>query len=97
MYGKDTLLPGRRIDLSLTQCGSDNNARTQITLKPEMQRRARQRAGDLGVSLSEYVRRLLARDLGSSSRSDIQKTKRTMIAEAFATDRGKSIVNSRWQ
>jgi hypothetical protein len=41
-------------------------ARTQITLDPEIQRRARQRAGDLGVSLAEYIRQLLARDLGGS-------------------------------
>jgi hypothetical protein len=38
-------------------------AKTQITLETEMQRRARQRANDLGVSLAEYFRRLLARDL----------------------------------
>ena len=38
-------------------------AKTQITLESEMQRRARQRANDLGVSLAEYFRRLLARDL----------------------------------
>lgn len=73
-------------------------ARTQITLEPEVQRRARQRAGDLGVSLAEYVRRLVARDLGNapaqadpalvfdlgkSRRSDIAKDKDAMIAEAF--------------
>jgi hypothetical protein len=38
-------------------------AKTQITLGTEMQRRARQRASDLGVSLAEYFRRLVARDL----------------------------------
>jgi len=38
-------------------------AKTQITLGTEMQRRARQRANDLGVSLAEYFRRLVARDL----------------------------------
>ena len=43
-------------------------ARTQITLEPEIQRGARQRANDLGVSLAEYVRRLVARDLGSAHR-----------------------------
>lgn len=73
-------------------------ARTQITLDPEIQRRARQRANDLGVSLAEYVRRLVARDLGgappsadparifdlgSSARSDIANNKDAMIAEAF--------------
>jgi len=74
-------------------------SRTQITLEPEVQRRARQRANDLGVSLAEYVRRLLERDLGSnltqadptqvfdlgrSSRSDIAKNKSGMIGEAMA-------------
>src|SRR5277367_1656250 len=39
-------------------------ARTQITLDTEIQRLARKRASDLGCSLAEYVRRLVARDLG---------------------------------
>jgi hypothetical protein len=79
--------------------GATMMSRTQITLAPEMQRRARQRASDLGVSLAEYLRRLLARDLGSiqakadpvcvfdlgsSGGSDIAKNKSAMIAEAFA-------------
>jgi hypothetical protein len=61
-------------------------ARMQITLQPEFQRRARRRASDLRVSLAEYIRRLVARDLGSaaapglvfdlgnSGGSDMQKT-----------------------
>ena len=76
-------------------------ARTQITLEPESHRRARQRAGDLGVSLAEYVRRLVVRDLahpktvtnvacvfdlGSSSGSDIARDKDSMIAEAFNSE-----------
>lgn len=80
-------------------------SRTQITLDPEIQRRARQRASDLGVSLAEYVRRLVARDLGSgamkadptlvfdlgaSGGSDIAKQKDAMIAEAFAASQRKS-------
>ncbi|MBI1787163.1 MAG: hypothetical protein HYR60_06370 [Acidobacteria bacterium] len=75
-------------------------SRTQITLEPEIQRRARQRAGDLGVSLAEYVRLLLARDLGSAQKvadpsavcdlgssggSDVAKEKDAMIAEALAS------------
>jgi hypothetical protein len=75
-------------------------SRTQITLDPEVQRRARQRASDMGVSLAEYVRRLVARDLGgtqpmanpavlsdlgSSGSSDVAKNKDAMIAEAFAS------------
>jgi len=40
------------------------NARTQITLDPETQRRARAKAAELGISFAEYVRRLVANDLG---------------------------------
>src|SRR5437667_7185991 len=79
-------------------------AKTQITLETEMQRRARQRANDLGVSLAEYFRRLVARDLarpetaarvdrifdlGSSGGSDIASQKVSMIAEAFHSTRRK--------
>jgi hypothetical protein len=75
-------------------------SRTQITLDPESQRRARQRASDLGVSLAEYVRRLVARDLGSpratanpasvfdlgaSAGSNVARNKDAMLAEAFAS------------
>ena len=78
--------------------------RTQITLDPEIQRRARQRASDLGISLAEYVRRLVVRDLGSasiqadpalvfdlgrSSGSDIARNKDQMIAEAMAPAGGR--------
>jgi plasmid stability protein len=77
-------------------------ARTQITLPPEVQRRARQRATDLGCSLAEYVRRLVTRDLGgepvradpalvfdlgSSGGSDIARHKHAMIAQAMAAAR----------
>jgi len=73
--------------------------RTQISLERELQRRARQRASDTGVSLAEYVRRLVARDLdhaepkadpscvfdlGDSGDSNIAVEKDAMIAEAFA-------------
>jgi hypothetical protein len=44
-------------------------ARIQIALPPEDQRRARARAAELGISLAEYVRRLVARDLGGPSAS----------------------------
>jgi hypothetical protein len=77
-------------------------ARTQITLDPELQRRARRKAGDLGVSFAEYVRRLVMRDLGGSAGpadpsavfdlgdsggSDIARNKDEMIGAAFAADR----------
>jgi hypothetical protein len=77
-------------------------ARTQITLEAEMQRRARRRASELGVSMAEYVRRLVTRDLagpqasanpaavfdlGRSEGSDIAAKKDVMIAEAFSSAR----------
>ena|SRR2546423_10496659 len=40
------------------------NARTQITMDPELQRRAHVKAAELGISFAEYVRRLVANDLG---------------------------------
>src|SRR6516165_3820578 len=79
-------------------------AKTQITLETEMQRRARQRANELGVSLAEYFRRLVTRDLarpetaahvdrifdlGSSGGSDIASQKDSMIAGAFHSTRRK--------
>jgi hypothetical protein len=79
-------------------------SRTQITLDPEMQRRAKQRANDMGISLAEYVRQLLLRDLGrpertvspaavfdlgTSNNSDIASHKDRMIAEAFGSRRSK--------
>lgn len=42
------------------------NARTQITMDPEMQRRAHAKAAELGISFAEYVRRLVALDLGEA-------------------------------
>jgi len=41
--------------------------RTQVTLDSEQHRRARQRASELGVSLAEYLRGLVRRDLGGDS------------------------------
>ena len=77
-------------------------SRTQITLTPEIQRKARRRANDLGISFAEYVRRLVVCDLGggkptvspaamfdlgSSGGSDVAKNKHAMVAEAFASRR----------
>jgi hypothetical protein len=71
--------------------------RTQITLDPELQRRARRRAAEYGISFAEYVRRLIARDLGEapgpadptvifnlgdSGGSDIGREKDRLVAEA---------------
>src|SRR5437660_4227938 len=43
-------------------------ARRQITIDPDMQRRAHAKAAALGISFAEYVRRLLAEDLGEAKR-----------------------------
>ena len=74
------------------------NARTQITLDPEVQRRAHEKAAELGISFAEYVRRLVTADLGpprrkvdvsivfdlgaSSEPTDIARDKEKMIGEA---------------
>lgn len=72
-------------------------ARTQITLAPEYHRKARARAAELGVSLAEYLRGLVARDLagprrsatpelvfdlGTSKKSDVAKHKDDYLGEA---------------
>jgi hypothetical protein len=43
-------------------------ARTQITIDLEMRRRAQAKAAALGISFAEYIRRLLAQDLGEAKR-----------------------------
>jgi hypothetical protein len=78
------------------------NARTQITLDPDTQRRAHAKAAELGISFAEYVRRLLAQDLhqpkrkasikmtfdlgASDARTDIARDKHSMIDEALWED-----------
>lgn len=77
-------------------------ARTQITLERETHKRARQRASELGVSLAEYFRRLVRKDLGTPEKkadvsvifnlgdgggdSDIANRKDEMIADAIWGD-----------
>ncbi|MGD2123449.1 MAG: hypothetical protein PVJ76_16975 [Gemmatimonadota bacterium] len=73
--------------------------RTQLSFEREMLHRARARAQELGVSLAEYVRGLVAEDLGetksspdprgifdlgSSGGSDIARQKDDMLGRAFA-------------
>lgn len=75
--------------------------RTQIALDSESHRRARECAADLGISLAEYVRRLVDRDLGererradpsafvnlgSSGGSDIARFKDEYVGEAIEAD-----------
>lgn len=79
-------------------------SRMQITLDPAMQVKVRRRAERIGVPVAEYVRRVIAADLGgdppksdvtelfglgrSPEPTDIAKNKEAMIAEAIAA--GKS-------
>ena len=73
--------------------------RTQLSFDAEALRRARERAAHLGISLAEYVRRLVDRDLGEPARkadpsvlfnlgdsggSDIAHDKDAMLGEAVA-------------
>jgi hypothetical protein len=73
--------------------------RTQITFDPAEHRRAKRRAAELGISLAEYVRRLVERDLagptpqsdpsglfglGDSGGSDVAAEKDRYVGEAVA-------------
>ena len=77
------------------------NARTQITLDPAMQRRARAKAAELGISFAEYVRRLVANDLGGPrSKADISIVF-DLVDEGpptnIARDKDKMIGEAVWQ
>jgi hypothetical protein len=72
--------------------------RTQVSLPADDHRRAKQRAADLGVSLAEYVRRLVTQDLeesrggadvtrlfalGASGIADVSENHDSHVAEAL--------------
>jgi hypothetical protein len=72
--------------------------RTQISLEASEHRRARRRASELGISLAEYIRRLVRRDigepglpgdvsallaLGDSGGSDVAAAKDAYLGEAI--------------
>lgn len=80
-------------------------ARTQVSLEQELQRRARERAAQLGISFAEYVRRLVDQDLrepkrpvqpslvfslGRSGGTDIASDKDELIADAMDSDDRRS-------
>lgn len=78
------------------------NARTQITLDPEMQRRAHAKADALGISFAEYIRRLVAGDLGEpkKSRPDISvlfDLGASAEPTDIARDKDKMIGEAAWQ
>lgn len=52
--------------------------RTQITLPPDEHRAARRRAAEQGISLAEYVRRLVHEDL-----AEVEQRPKADISEIF--------------
>ena len=77
------------------------NVRTQVTIDPEMQRRAHARAAELGLSFAEYVRRLLARDLGEPKRKARISLVFDIVDEGpptnIARDKDKMIAEALWR
>ena len=76
-------------------------AQTSISLEPETRRRAEQQAAQLGITLAEYIRRLLERELGANREpadpsmvfnlgdgggSDVARDKDMMLGEAIAAE-----------
>jgi hypothetical protein len=76
--------------------------RTQVSLDPELHRQARAKAAELGISLAEYLRRLVAEDLkgiepardpsvvfnlGDSGGSDVARHRDAYVAEALTSRR----------
>jgi hypothetical protein len=76
-------------------------ARIQITMDPALQRRAQARAAALGISFAEYVRRLVAEDIGAPKpKADISSLF-DLIDEGpptdIARDKDKMIGEAVWQ
>jgi hypothetical protein len=79
--------------------------RTQVTLDADVHRRAKRRAADLDISLAEYFRRVLDRDLGEprprtdpsrifglfdSGSADVAKQKDRYVGEAVSARHRRS-------
>ena len=87
------------------------NARTQITLDPDTQRRAHAKAAELGISFAEYVRRLIARDqrepkgefdvsvmfdlVDEGPATNIARDKDKMVSEAMEHERSGGVSKRR--
>ncbi len=76
------------------------NARTQISMDPEMQRRAHAKAAELGISFAEYVRRLVAQDIGEPKQKTDISVLFDLIDEGpptnIARDKDKMIGEAVW-
>jgi hypothetical protein len=77
------------------------SVRTQIALDPETQARAQAKAGELGISFAEYVRRLVAEDLGEPRPNVDVSIIFDLIDEGpptdIARDKDKMIGQAVWQ
>jgi len=77
------------------------NTRTQITIDPELQHRAHAKAAELGISFAEYVRRLLAQDLGPTKRKVHISTVFDLVDEGpptnIARDKDRMLADAVWQ
>jgi hypothetical protein len=77
------------------------NARTQITMDPETQRRAQAKAAELGISFAEYIRRVVARDLGEPQPKVDVSILFDLVDEGpptdIARDKDKMIGEAVWQ
>jgi hypothetical protein len=77
------------------------SVRIQTRINPEMRRRAQARAAELGISFAEYVRRLLAQDLGETKRKVDISIVFDLVDEGprtnIARDKDKMIGEAVWQ
>jgi hypothetical protein len=77
------------------------NARTQVTIDPELQQRAHARAAELGISFAEYIRRLVAHDLGEPKRKIDISVVFDLVDEGpvtnIARDKDKMIGEAVWE
>jgi hypothetical protein len=77
------------------------NARTQITMDPELHRRAHDKAAELGISFAEYVRRLVAQDIGEQAKKSDISVMFDLIDEGapthIARDKDRMIGKAVWE
>ena len=77
------------------------NSRTQVTIDPELQRRAHARAAELGISFAEYIRRLLAHDLDETRRKVDISAMFDLVDEgpttSIARDKDKMVGAAVWE
>jgi hypothetical protein len=77
------------------------NVRAQITIDPELQRRAQAKAAELGISFAEYVRRVLRDSLGEPKRKVDISELFDLVDEGpptnIARDKDKMVGEAVWQ